>query len=192
MINSIIKAVETSVKYAWGLLVVCLFVLFCPDDWSSQIGILEIRSKYLGYIWILLVFSSAICLGLVVTKVLSWMSSNRKKSKRLIQIEAQKIEVIKRLSSLNNEEYTWIACCLNKGVQTLHATQVNPTANALLSKGIVTCGGGSITALPFTIRDFIWEHLLDSKDYFLSPDIQNNSNVLHNLENFERNLQKVV
>ncbi len=120
------------------------------------------------------------------------MASNREESKRLIKIQDQKLEVIKRLNSLSDSEHTWIAYCLYKEVQTLHATQINPTANALLAKGLVISGAGSIMALPFTIQDFVWEHLLNYKEHFLPRDVERDPNVIRNLESFAKNLQRVV
>jgi hypothetical protein len=120
------------------------------------------------------------------------MESNRKEFNKLKNIQDKNFEVIKRLNSLNDNEYTWITCCLVKRVQTLHATQIDQTANSLLSKGIVTSGQGSITALPFTIRDFVWEHLLEYKDNYLPENIENNPTALSQLERFEDNLKRVV
>lgn len=191
MIETIAKLVETSAKYAWGLFVVCVFILFCPEKIATQIGILDIRSQYLGYWWVLLVFSLSICIGLWFSNFLNWLSARRKRIEQNKQAEKGRRAIIDKLNSLNDLEHRWIAYCLLKNVRTLHATQINPTANSLLSKRIVSCGPGAVTSLPFTIVDFVWEHLLIFKEEFLPADIENDQVIVRNLESFENSLRRI-
>jgi hypothetical protein len=191
MIETIAKIVETSAKYAWGLLVVCIFVLFCPEKFSSQIGILEIRSQYLGYWWVLLVFSFSICIGLLMARCGQWLSARKERNEKKQRIEQGEQAVLDRLYSLNDSEQRWISYCLLKNVQTLHASQINPTANSLLSKRIVIRGSGAITSLPFTIADFVWDHLLVFREEFLPLDVENDQVAVRNLESFESGLRRL-
>ncbi|MEA1994647.1 MAG: super-infection exclusion protein B [Campylobacterota bacterium] len=191
MIETITKIIETSAKYAWGIFVVCAFVIFCPENIANEIGIKEIHAKYLGYWWLLFVFSFSICLGLFFSGVKSWYIKRREIKNRRTKTEQNKQIIINRLYQLNNTEQQWIAYCLLNNVQTLHATQINPTANSLLSKRIVTRGPGAITSLPFTIVDFVWEHLLVFQNNFLPEDIEDHPEIIKNLENFERSLRHI-
>ncbi len=71
-------------------------------------------------------------------------------------------------------------------------TKINPTANSLLSKGIIVIGSGNITSLPFTIRDFVWEYLLEHGDRFLPPEVRSNPQKIRPLlEEFEAGLRRV-
>lgn len=191
MIETIVKVVETSAKYAWGLFVVCVFVLFCPKQIATQIGILEIRSQYLGYWWVLLIFSVSICIGLLFSKFWQWLSAHRQKSAKRKQAKKGKQAIIARLYSLNESEQKWIAYCLLKNIRTLHATQINSAANSLLSKNIVIHGSGSMTALPFTIVDFVWEYLLIHKEDFLPINAENDPALVNNLEDYESGLRRI-
>jgi hypothetical protein len=118
-----------------------------------------------------------------------------KKSKtnkeRFAKLEEKKQTIINRLYSLNESEKKWLAYCLINNVQTLHATQINPTANSLFNKDIVTGGSGSITSLPFTLVDFVWEYILMNRDDFLPAEIKNNPNAIRELEQFKESLTRV-
>jgi len=85
----------------------------------------------------------------------------------------------------------WIAYCLLHNVQTLHATQINSTANSLLNKGIVAGGSGSIMSLPFTIVDHVWLYLAAHRDVFLPEEITGNQEYLEEIEEFGRGLARV-
>lgn len=188
MFEFILKLVDAAARFAWGVMAVCLFVLFLPHKQAVQMGIATLKEQHLGYWWILLVFSGTICAG----RIAQWLG------KRHLTIKAEKKKaeerqiVIRRLDSLDVNEQTWIACCLVKRVQTLLATEINPTANSLLSKGIVVMGSGNITSLPFTIRDFVWEYLLEHSDRFLPPEVRSNPQKIRPLlEEFEAGLRRV-
>jgi len=99
--------------------------------------------------------------------------------------------IIKRLYALDLEKKMWIAYCLLHNVQTLHATQMNSTANSLLNKGIVAGCSGSIMSLPFTIVDYVWLYLMQHRDVFLLQKIANNQDYLEEIEEFSRGLTRV-
>lgn len=192
MIEAIAKILDAVAKYAWGIFIVCLFVLILPKELAKDIGILEIRTQFLGYWWICLVFSCSIWIGSLLSKIGQWISAHRDSKERSAKSARMKQTIIARLDSLSDSEHKWIAYCLLKNVQTLHATQIHPTANSFLSKGIVNMGTGSILSLPFTIVDFVWEYLLENRDAFLPPDVANNPQIAGNLERFERSLREIV
>ena len=195
MIEAVSKTLDALAKYSWGIVAVCIFVLFLPDVQARQIGIIEIRSTYQGYWWICLVFSSVIWLGSIYSKFSAAIATTYGKSKahkaQLAKVEEKKQTIINRLYSLNESEQKWIAYCLINNVQTLHATQINPTANSLFNKDIVTGGSGNRMSLPFTLIDFVWEHMLTNSDNLLPANIENDAIALRNLEQFKQSLTKI-
>jgi hypothetical protein len=184
MIESITKILDSLAKYSWGMIVVSSFILFVPDEQARKIGIIDMREAYKGYLWACLVFAGAIWVSTISSKISKWIASKYDKRKR-------REVIIKRLYALNLEEKMWIAYCLLHNVQTLHATQVNSTANSLMNKGIVAGGSGSILSLPFTIVDHVWLYLTEHRDVFLAPEITNNQDYLAEIEEFGRGLTRV-
>lgn len=184
MIESLAKILDSLAKYSWGMIVVCSFILFVSDEQARKIGIIDIRETYKGYLWVCLVFASAIWISSLSSKFNKWIVNiyDRRKRREVI---------IKRLYALNREEKMWIACCLLHNVQTLHATQVNSTANSLMNKGIVAGGSGSILSLPFTIVDYVWLYVIEHRDVFLPHESADNQEYLAELEEFGRGLTSV-
>jgi hypothetical protein len=184
MIESLAKILDSLAKYSWGMIVVCSFILFVPDEQARKIGIIDIRETYKGYLWVGLVFAAAIWISSISSKINRWIVNKYDKRKR-------REVIIKRLYALNLEEKMWIAYCLHHNVQTLHATQVNSTANSLMNKGIVAGGSGSILSLPFTIVDYVWLYLTEHRDVFLPQGIADNQEFLAEIEEFGRGLTRV-
>lgn len=60
MFEAISKILEAVAKYAWGVFVVCLFVIFLPADLSKSFGLEKLKFDYLGSWWLGLIFSAAI------------------------------------------------------------------------------------------------------------------------------------
>ena len=184
MIESITKILDSLAKYSWGVIVVCLFILFVPDEQARKIGLIDIRETYKGYLWACLVFAAVIWVSSISSKLSKWIVNKYDKRKR-------REVIIKRLYALNLEEKMWIAYCVHHNVQTLHATQINSTANSLMNKGIVAGGSGSIMSLPFTIVDYVWLYITQHRDVFLPPELANNPAFFEEIEDFNRGLTRV-
>jgi hypothetical protein len=45
MIEFIVKIIEAAAKYAWGVLAVCLFVLFLPHKQACSTGIATLKDQ---------------------------------------------------------------------------------------------------------------------------------------------------
>jgi hypothetical protein len=185
MIEWIARLLEAIAKYSWGVVAVCLFVLFLQHKQAEEIGILKLRADFLPYWWIVLLFSGTICAGNIFAKTTRWIGQrkNRRRDREMI---------LHRLGSLDQGERAWIVCCLVKQVQTLYAIRTNPTANSLLNKGIVTVGSGSVLGLPFHIRDFVWEYVNSHRGEFVPAEFENYpQKVSEVLEEFEASLLRL-
>ena len=122
--------------------------------------------------------------GAIYSKFTDWFSQIRAKT-------TYKTSIVKRLKTLDKEEYIWIAYCLYYNVQTLSATPINQTANSLLNKGIISQGSGSILRLPYHLQDFVWEYLQAHKDEFLPPEIRDDPETGSKLDAFAERLKEV-
>ena len=69
MIESIVKILDSLAKYSWGMTIVCLFILFVPDEQAKKIGLIDIRETYKGYMWACLVFAAAIWVSSISSKL---------------------------------------------------------------------------------------------------------------------------
>lgn len=184
MIEAISKILDAIAKYAWGVLIVCLLVVILPDKATSAMGLQNIKSVYLGYWWLGLIFSAAIWGGSLINRSASWI-------RNYLNYRERKSVVLKRLYSLDDDEHCWISYCLLNDTQSLTANQTNQTANSLLNKGIVTQGTGSILCLPYHICDFVWIYLKKHKDEFLPPEMLKDAKVIINLGRFAKNLKEI-
>jgi len=191
MTKSIVRLLEVGAKYSWGILVVCLFVLFLPDKQAETIRIARLKEQFLGYWWILLVLSGTLCVGLLFSKAMKWRAKQRSEAEAQRQKAEQREKIIRRLYTLDMDEQMWLKYCLFKNVQTLLAAGIHPIANSLLSKEIITVGSGSIVSLPFTIQDFVWEYLLAHRDEFLPQIFENDFRAGKVLADFEAGLRKI-
>ena len=191
MTKSFVKLLEVVAKYAWGILAVCLFVLFLPDKQAEIIGIARLKEQFLGYWWIILVFSGTVCFESLFFKVREWRAKQRSEAEAERQKAEQREKIIRRLHSLDMDERMWLKYCLFKNVRTLVAAEINPTANSLLCKEIITVGSGSMMSLPFTIPDFVWEYLLAHRDEFLPQIFEKDIRSAKVLADFEAELRRI-
>lgn len=181
MIEIILKIIEAIAKYALGVFAVCLFVIILPENTAKSIGLETIKMEHLGYWWLGLIFSGAIWVSSIIPKLGKWYSGYRAK------VSLMKA-VIRRLYTLDSIEKEWIRYCLLENVQTLNAPQINPTANSLVDKGVLSQGTGDILSLPFHINDFVWEYLQNHKDDFLLPSLIEDNEFVRNLKEFPKSL----
>ncbi|MGX9776765.1 super-infection exclusion protein B [Janthinobacterium aestuarii] len=191
-IEDVSKAVEVTAKYAWAIGVAIAFVLFIPKDAAEQIGILTIRKEYQGFLWIGLVISMALWLGAAfkyIEKITTKFYSARIKEKEKKLTKERNLEMYKlRLQSLHLEERTWIACCLYFNHQTMFAERGTASAASLVQKGILVPGEGSIFRLPYTIKDNVWQYLLENRSEFITDNEIANPQVQQNLSRFRNEL----
>lgn len=183
-IEALSKILESVAKYAWGVFVVCLFIILLPPTESQTMGLEKIKQDYLGFWWIGLIFSATIWCGSIFSHIVSWFSEARERASR-------KSTVIKRLNTLDPSEYKWVAYCLLHNVQTLSTTAINQTANSLLNKGVVTQGTGHMLNLPFHIRDFVWDYLQNHREEFLPREVRDDPDKVYILESFAADLKKL-
>lgn len=191
IVKNIKEGLEIISKNSWAVAVVACIVLFFPQELLRKMGLLEIRNNYKGIGWLVLIFSTALWIGSVVSYLFNKISKsmgNRRELKEKIEqqktaegIEAQKREGGKRkekeektsrlrlrLDSLDHAEKMWIKYCLYYDVQTLSANVTDSTAQSLVNKGILVQGSGHMMNLPFHVRDDVWAYLKEHEKEYLT------------------------
>ena len=191
-VEDAISLVETIGKYSWTVSVGIAFVLFAPNEAANQIGILDIRKAYLGYLWVGLVMSISVwavaVFRYVDVKVEGHFLRKRLRREKYEKEEARKALFVQRLSSLSDEEEMWIKYCLFHNQQTLNAERTRSFAQSLVNKGILTEGSGSILNLPFHVKDEVWLYIRENKEKFLSVEEENSQAFLQRLNRFHSSL----
>lgn len=184
------KTLDFIAKFSWAVMIVTAFVLFVPDDAAKQIAILEIREKYKGFCWILLVLSGAIWASTVFkyfdSKFSLWLTSREKEKEKKEKSEKRKTTIINRLNSLEEKEQLWIKYCLYYNTQTLSAQRADRVAQSLTYKGILSEGSGHLLDLPFHIPDDVWEILKENEHLFLPESDRNNPKFEEILKQFRK------
>jgi CBS domain containing-hemolysin-like protein len=106
------KTLDFISKFSWAVLVVTAFVLFVPDDVAKQIAIFDIRERYKGIGWIILVLSGAIWSSMLFKYILArlsgWLLNRSKESEKKKKQQEHKTAIRARLDSLDDEKQLWI------------------------------------------------------------------------------------
>lgn len=186
------RVIEFVTKYAWVVCIAITFVLFVPKDAADQIGVSEVRSKYLGYLWIGLVVTGLLWVASAFryldTKAEGFFARRRAARKELDRLMRLEQTLGLRISSLNDAEIMWIKYCLFYEQQTLSAERTRPVAQSLVHKGILQEGSGHILDLPFHIPDDVWLYLLRHKDDLLPESERTDPRLERALQEFKKSL----
>lgn len=150
-IEAIAKTASLVTKHSWQVFLFCLLIILIPDHLFKVKGA-SIKAEYIGFAWLILVVSGVFAISHIASLI--------NKTKNQYQ---RKASVIKRLDFLNDDEKCWIFWCLNLNVQTICTARSNPTANSLMSKGLLYMGAGDVQICPFHLKDFVWDHLKENE-----------------------------
>jgi hypothetical protein len=186
------RAIEFATKYALVVFIAIAFVLFVPKEAADQIGISDVRSKNLGYLWIGLVVTGLLWVGSAFryldAKAEGFFARRRAARKELDRLARLDDTLRLRISSLNADEIMWIKYCLYYEQQTLSAERTRPVAQSLVHKGILREGSGHILDLPFHVPDEVWLYLLRHRDDLLPESERSDPRLERVLEEFKRSL----
>jgi hypothetical protein len=155
MIEALAKIISLLAKHAWQVFIICLVIILTPDH-LFKVKSVSIKADYIGLLWMTLVFSGVFMAGNLASVIHKAKSMNQKKN-----------GIIQKLKFLDYFEQCWIVYLLMKNVQTICTDRSNPTANSLMSKGILYVGSGHVLDYPFHIEDFVWCHLKDNEKFYL-------------------------
>lgn len=145
-----LKVIQLKARFLFGIWLIGAFILFLPDRFADEFGIKTIRENYRGWIGIGTLAAFAFWLVQLIPSF-----QNRRAIKKIRE------EIIQSVNSLSPEEQLLLAFCLWRNQQTITLEITHRAAGALVAKGMLirADGIGDTLAWPFTVPDFLWNHL---------------------------------
>jgi len=149
-IGDLIKLLQLKPRYWWGIGVFGCMVLFLPEKIASTFGIESFRTNFRPYVGPATLAAFVLW---IVSLIPRWSARRAEKQ--------DKSDVLKCLESLSPDEWLLLAYCVDRGRRTLSLPLTNPPALALSSKGLFESPSGTTSILrhPYSIPNFVWEHL---------------------------------
>ena len=101
---------------------------------------------------------------------------------------------IEALNSLNKEEKFLLYYCLDRGERTVYLELAHAPTKSLCEKGIMEYKRGikQEYAVPYTIRQPIWEHLQKIQDTFYPQSFRDDQDLQNGFRNFARQMRSNV
>lgn len=194
--DTVIRATELAAKYSFAATISAAFILFVPDPAAAQLGLLDLRSHHLGWLWIAFVGSGSLFLSAMAPKATSAISTKlarRAEEKKREKDRQDKLERFRvRLESLNAQELFWVQYCIYSGQRTLFGEAYNPVAMALKAKGLLHPGAGTVWKVPYTFNDEAWQVIQESADTLLPPNIADTADFKRKAQGYEDSLKPHV
>jgi hypothetical protein len=152
-----------------ALSVVCIvgaMLLFFPSRYLDYFGLAAFRDEYRKWIGLAAVIS--LVLLLTQLSIHLWTKGQHiRKSSRL------EIKRLQALETLSRGEWFILQRCVDKGEQTIFLSVGDPHVNALRNKGLLLAArSGHSWNWPFTIPDYVWNHLQTMKAQIIPSDPQ--------------------
>ncbi|HEU6449655.1 MAG TPA: super-infection exclusion protein B [Verrucomicrobiae bacterium] len=153
-----LKVIQLKPRFLFGLWLLGAIILLSPNGIAENFGIKNIRESFRGWIGIGTLAAFAFwCVQLI--PLYQTKRNNKKRRQKIIQA----------LNSLSGEERVLLAYCVCRNQQTINLEITHRAASALVAKSmlVMASGIGNQLAWPFSIPDFLWEHLRDNPDAVL-------------------------
>ena len=145
-----LKVIQLKPRFLFGLRLVGTLLLFLPDGFAGSLGIKTIRENYRGWIGIGTLAAFAFWLVQLIPEYKTARNTNKRRD-----------EVIRSISSLSSDERFLFAFCLNRNQQIVTLEITHRIAGALVAQNMIMASGvGNQLAWPFTVPDFLWQHIV--------------------------------
>lgn len=189
MLGDIVKNfLEFFAKYALAGAVLAGAILLLPDDAIKTMGLTAIRDDNRGIWWMVLIF--CLVLALQGPANVGWRSvssgfmarKNARESKKIDEEKAKKRRqtIEAKLSSLSDGENYVVIYCLMKNQQSFTTHAAFPPTNALVSKGLMETGQGTLLDLTYHFYDDVWGILKANSAAYLAD-----KKLVNDLKDFE-------
>lgn len=164
-------------RHAWIACATAAFVIFLPLHAAASIGILGLRQKYEGLVWIIFLFFGLLAIHRLISFVANiayvvWVEDWKERREELRRRRAVEAALDLRLRSMSPQEMLWIVYSLYHNMQTLPAVPSCNVAISLLSKGFLSRGGLTATGQLFHMTDDAWRFINSKKDMILEEIFQ--------------------
>lgn len=176
-----LKAIQLKPRFLFGLWLLGAIILFLPDAVAESFGIRDIRQSFRGWIGIGTLAAFAFwCVQLIP------FYRAKRNTKNLRE------RVVRSLGSLSQEEWLLLAYCSNRNQRTIPLEITHRAANALVAKGILirASGVGDSLAWPFTIPEFLWEHLKTNPEAIFNGVDPNASQLQARFQEIEAHIRR--
>lgn len=118
-------------------------------------------------LYLVAVFSFFLFVVPVIEVGLDLISDGRKRRATKRATSEGQAGVLRHLSTLDASERAALSYCVSHNQKSFQAKITTPWAISLVEKGLaVKAGYGSILEYPHTIRDFVWDELLNRREEF--------------------------
>jgi hypothetical protein len=176
-----LRAIQLKPRFLFGIWILGMLVLFLPENLATSFGI--VKAKIDLHPWLGLGTLAAFSFWLV--QLIPAFQSFRSRRR-------YRMEMIRSLKSISPEEWILLAYCIERKQQRITLTIVNRVAGSLVSRGILKRaeGGGNIVAWPYTIPNFLWEHLLANREMFLGNAPFPEAEVVARLQNLHHQIHR--
>lgn len=167
---------------------------FLLIPWELE-GQSEWRARYQPWVFVLVSISCSyllVRLGDVASGALiKWAGKYKEQVAKLRDDKLYRQKIIRRLYSLSDEEICMIAYLIYKNQQTITVPFPNEVAHSLEHKEVMfqARGIGARYAWPYTVQDFVWEHISAHQNDFLRHFDLSNANDRLTLERFGERMQ---
>ena len=162
-LSDITKIIEIKTRYFFGAWVFGALLIFLPAEIKAQMGITipEVVRPWLGFstlavfvLWLVLIVMQ------IFSVIRQWFKERGMRSEILVQLE-----------TLSDGERSIFILCLSNNQRTIQRNITDGSANSLKSKRLLAMATqGSILSMPFTIPNFVWEHI-KSNEAELFPEL---------------------
>lgn len=161
--KNLIELVQLKPRTLFGIGSVGIILLFTPDKFISTLGLFEFRNNWRSLIGLMTVIGVVFWIVQLFPVMMAFLAESKHKKM-----------AIKSLDSLASYELTILLYGLWNNQRTVFLSLGDCGALALCQKGILlkASGTGHRLGWPYTIENFIWEHLRQNPRYTM-PKLAN-------------------
>jgi hypothetical protein len=176
-----LKIIQLKPRFLFGLGLLGVLLLFLPSSLVGSFGIISVRDSYRGWIGTATLAAFAFWGVQLLPSLKAWLHERKRKS-----------EILMSLDALSKEEQFLLAYCLDRNQRTVCLPMIDRAATSLCQKGLLVSANRFADSLawPFTIPNFVWEHLQLISPQILPEEERVNPEVRRRFDEFERFLHR--
>ena len=147
---------KLSPKLFLAILIASSLLLLSPYNMAGRLGMLSLTTTYRPYIGAAWLLSLCVLLALGIIKCWELASNGYKKRQ-------QESLLISKLSSLTNEEKSYISDWVKQGKRSNLLRMSDPIVAGLVAHGIIARTSKlsrSLDLFPYIVEDWAWKHFL--------------------------------
>lgn len=176
MVAEILKFIDlTKLPLRWWAVftIVGLAVLFAPTQYAEIFGIADKRDEVRPYVGLITLVSIAFLLVNGVIYVWKRIEQRKAVAAKKAKIEAQKAKAISYLDGISVKEAAILAAFYYQDCRTITLVATDPFAMSLANHGVIKQQGGygNLMEWPFTVNDFVWEHIPRAIDRWTEEEL---------------------